>query len=797
MKSLRRGELKKLVLFLALLPVAVNCRLMPFSGAKVSIWTNSIAMPVYSVSAATASEPELPRFYLNTTYVAPTKAPRVVNAGDDLQAAINAAQPGDVLTLQAGATFTGNFVFPAKSGADWIIIRTSTPDSAFPAPGTRVGPANAGLMPKIVTNNDLPAIATASGAHNYRFIGIEFTVGPLVTNNFNLIQLGNDETSLNDLPHDLIFDRVYAHGNPTVNLRRGIMMNSASTAVIDSYISDCHENGADSQALAGWNTPGPLKVVNNYLEAGSENFLLGGADPTILNLNPSDIEFQRNYCAKQLSWHEGEPNYTGVKWQVKNLLELKNAQRVLINGNLFEYNWAEAQSGFAILFTVRNQGGRAPWSVVQDVTFTNNIVRHSGSGVNISGYDDDFPSAQTARIKVRNNLFDDINGPRWSNADGRWLQIVGGPDDVTIDHNTSFQTGHVAIADGTPAAQQFVFTNNLAPSNAYGFFGSGVGSGNPALEFYFPGAVFTRNVIVGGDKTIYPADNFFPAGFDTVQFVDQANGNYRLASTSPYKNAGTDSKDLGCDIDAINSAIGGIGAIANVSAASYFSDSLAIDSIAAAFGSGLSSTTLPAPGTPLPTTLGGTSIKITDKFNVVWDCQLFYVSPTQINYLVPPVSAQGAAQVSVLNGGSVVASGTIQISAVAPGFFTVDASGGGLPTATVLRVRNGEEIYEPIVRFDTEQNKMVAVPIDLGSESDRVFLNLYGSGFKNRSALSNVVAKIGGIDSQVVYAGLQGFYAGLDQMNVLLPRDLIGRGDVDIDVTVDGKAANKVRVNIK
>ena len=93
---------------------------------------------------------------------------------------------------------------------------------------------------------------------------------------------------------------------------------------------------------------------------------------------------------------------------MKNIFELKNARRVLIEGNLFEYNWAQAQTGFAILFTVRNQNGSAPWTVVEDVTFRNNIVRHSASGVSILGRDDNYPSGQTKRILIQNNLLLDI-----------------------------------------------------------------------------------------------------------------------------------------------------------------------------------------------------------------------------------------------------------------------------------------------------------------------------------------------------------------------------------------------------
>ena len=158
--------------------------------------------------------------------------------------------------------------------------------------------------------------------------------------------------------------------------------------------------------------------MNNYLEAAGENVMFGGADPKIPNLVPSDIEIRRNHFAKPLSWKVGHPDYAGTPWNVKNLFELKNARRVLVEGNLFERNWLHAQTGTAILFTPRNQSGTAPWSVVEDVTFRHNIVRHSGSGMVISGRDTNFPSQPGERILIQNNLFDDIGGPEWGGRGG-------------------------------------------------------------------------------------------------------------------------------------------------------------------------------------------------------------------------------------------------------------------------------------------------------------------------------------------------------------------------------------------
>jgi predicted outer membrane repeat protein len=504
-----------------------------------------------------AQSPQRPLVLLDTTYAAPAGQQRSVPAGGDLQAALNSAQSGDTIILQAGATYTGNFTLPMTSGTAWIYVRSSAL-SSLPE-GTRVAPAQASLMPKIVSPNTMPAISTAAGAHNFRFAGIEITTTWASTSatSYVLVYLeapgGN--TSLSQVPTDLVFDRCYIHGTPTGNVRRGIQMNSARTAVVDSYLSDLHEVGADSQALASWNGPGPFKIVNNYLEGAGENIMFGGADPTIPNLIPSDIEIRRNYLFKPLSWMAGSGSFAGIHWSVKNLFELKNAQRVLIDGNVLENNWADAQNGYGVLFTPRNQDGTAPWSVVRDVTFANNIVRHSGGGVNAQGSDNLHPSQPTQRILIQNNLFDDISNNTW-NGTGTFLQVTDGGSDIVVDHNTVLQSGNIITATYSSAlvpASSFVFTNNIVSNNQYGVFGDyGVGIGTTAISAYFPGSSFARNAIVGGLASNFPDNNYFPSSLAAVGFVDSANHNYALAPGSPYVRAGTDGKDVGVDFTAMD-----------------------------------------------------------------------------------------------------------------------------------------------------------------------------------------------------------------------------------------------------
>jgi len=220
-----------------------------------------------------------------------------------------------------------------------------------------------------------------------------------------------------------------------------------------------------------------------------------------------------------------------------------------VDGNVFENNWPHAQTGFAILFTVRNQDGAAPWSVVEDVTFSNNVVRGTASGVNVLGHDDLHPSGQTRRITIRNNLFIDVGAKPWGGA-GRLFQVLDGTADVVVEHNTGVHTGNLITADGRPNSG-FVFRDNIGFQNAYGIIGTGVSPGNATLAAFFPGAVVRRNVLVGGHSSQYPPDNFFPSSVDAVGFVDPSVGNYLLGPGSPYKGSATDGTDVGADIATI------------------------------------------------------------------------------------------------------------------------------------------------------------------------------------------------------------------------------------------------------
>ncbi len=238
--------------------------------------------------------------------------------------------------------------------------------------------------------------------------------------------------------------------------------------------------------------------------------------------------------------------------------------------------------------------------------------------------------------------------------------------------------------------------------------------------------------------------------------------------------------------------------VAIVSAASFTGAMIASESIAAAFGTALATCTQTATARPLPTSLCGTTVKVKDSLGVERLAPLFFVAPPQINFQIPPGTAIGTAQVTVTNGNGLISVGTAPIVLVAPGLFTANANGQGVAAAVALRVKaGGAQTFELIARLDTTINRFVTTPIDLGPLGEQVFLILYGTGIRFRSTLSTVTVKIGGVDAPVSFAQAQGSLIGLDQINALIPRSLIGRGEVDVTLTVEGKAANTVRVNIK
>lgn len=507
-----------------------------------------VSIPVLTAIEAEEAEALVPYMILQTTprlpllmdtaYAAPSGSTIVVGDGQNFQTALNNAEPGDVITLNAGSTYTGNFTLPAKGGSEYIHIRSS---ASLTPEGTRVATGDLTAFPKIATGNASPAIQAAAGSSHYRLINCDIKSGTTATTG-GLVCFGSGtETDVDDFPHHVVIDRCGVRGHATNGGRRGVLFSGDYQAVIDSYLSDWKEVGADTQAVCGWTGHGPWKIVNCYLEGAGENVMFGGADTAISGLTPSDIEFRGNYCFKPLTWKEDDPSYLGTLWAVKNLFELKHCQRVSITDNVFENCWAQGQTGFGILFTPLNSSGTNPWTVVNDVTFLRNTVRNVVGGMQISGHDHAGQiSPYSRRMLIQRNLF--------YNVTDKLFQIFNGYADLNIDHNTANHAGnHLIQAAGVPM-ERFKFTNNITVHCSFGVIGDGFGVGSSSLDHYFPGCDFRKNILVGGSSGSYPADNYFPAELDDVGFVDlEDNADLRLTEVSDYHNAAIDGTDLGAD----------------------------------------------------------------------------------------------------------------------------------------------------------------------------------------------------------------------------------------------------------
>ncbi len=540
--------------------------------------------------------PEEPRYTVDTTYSLPTgnEWTATVTANNNaagtgtgnrtdcgFQYALTNCALNDIITLTAGSTYTGPFTLPNKvSGSGWIYIRSSA-HASLPAAGTRVAIADATNMPKIKIGAGVgEAIACDSGAHHYRFVGMEICPNASAFV-YTLFTMGGGQTTLAGIPTDITIDRCYIHGDATAGSRRGIALDAVRGAVVDCYISDFKEAGADTQAVWLYNTPGPIKIHNNYLEGAGENFLTGGSDSSYGDVVPADITITGNYFFKPLSWMY--PFNSATYWVVKNLFELKNGERILIEGNLFENHWAgQGQSGCAFLITCRNQSGTDHQNTTRDITIRHNRFKNICAWFSISGADDGDGNAWGSRSSQRIWIHDneatisglhndgDQGGEGFIGAfliGGGENTIVGNTDGIPaanlrIENNTIFATyraqGAHLYFSGSTKWDSFYFRNNLCDYFTYGFSSAtGGGSNTNALNNHFMTWEFEGNVAfpVASAGAGYPVGNYLAATDAAVGFTNYAAGNYLLTGASTYHNAGTDGTDIGCDIAALEAEL--------------------------------------------------------------------------------------------------------------------------------------------------------------------------------------------------------------------------------------------------
>ena len=527
---------------------------------------------------------------------------RHIKEDGDLQKALNDAACGETVELQAGGTYRGLFKVPAKKCDDshWIIIRSSDSDHDLPPEGTRLKPCYAGVgelqgrppfhcsqVKNVIArlqfegNTGSGPIMLETGANHIRFMGLEITRKSSNATVSNLISLESRGTA-----DHIVFDRMWIHGTTHDETTRGILLGgSTNVAIVDSFFSDFHctaRTGAcvDSQAIAGGigdNPMGPYKIANNYLEGAAEGILFGGGPATA---TPSDIEIRINHIFKPLAWRPGNADFVGANdgqpFIVKNLFELKNARRVLFENNILENVWGGfSQAGFAVLLTPKNQGQNScPECQVTDITIRYCRIKHMASGLQIANGLSDNGSQALAGYgySVHDVLFEDIGGPNYKGM-GILAQIsMALPllHDVKLDHITAFPPKALFMIGGPVSGEKmhgFSFTNSIVAAGQNQIMSTGGGplkncAAQPdrkgikgVLDDCFSAYEFHHNAILGGDRG-YPRNNTEVKQIEDLGFSSYGTGNpgdYHLLPASRLKRHASDDKDVGADIEAIDS----------------------------------------------------------------------------------------------------------------------------------------------------------------------------------------------------------------------------------------------------
>lgn len=410
----------------------------------------------------------------------------VATAGE-LTDALAAATP--VIRLAPG-TYVGNFTLP--SGVTLLGVDT---------PPARVSPADVAAVTLVPSNIYNPTL-TITGS-DVRVSGLTVMLGASDRTAVNVGDIMATDAAVQ--PTNVVLDRIAVLAGSAGGVR-GIALHTRSVAVTRSYIAGFVYSGRDSQAIWISNGPGPYLIEDNYLEASGENLMAGGDRIRIVDCVPSDITVRGNLFYKPEEWRT---RYGSVK----NLIEFKAGRRVLVEGNVFDGNWKDAQAGDSIVLTPRNPGGYSPWIVVEDVVIRNNIVRRARDGyvVSILGNDDNQITQQTARVTIEGNLFEDARSG---------VKVLRGvADSLVLRRNTwPAITGTWLLLNAkygviTPLTS----TGNVTRSGAYGVLGDGsTGVGLPSLTANTVLVDFTGSVIEGnsGTRTLqWPEGNtLLPSG---------------------------------------------------------------------------------------------------------------------------------------------------------------------------------------------------------------------------------------------------------------------------------------------
>ena len=631
MKCIRKGAFGAVLIaagtMLALLGMAKSARTAPLSAAVTSSSsTIPTAENAYCAkgdiwTAATSDGPaHLPQGCIYTGLDGSPSPGKVtlLAAGGDVVSTVKAASCGDTIQLQEGASFTlkGDPSFPSKNcdSEHWITIRTSAADSALPPEHARINPSYAGVAnlsgrPAFSgPNKNVMAKLLVSGTgsvqigDHYRLIGLEIT-RPHDGKWYNAL--------LGFAGSHIILDRNWIHGDPTADTTHLVQTRAGSdhVAIINSYMTDAHckASPATCSDAQDWSDGGHgifMKAYNNFMEASGQSIMFGGAAAVIIT---SDVEIRLNHMFKPLTWNPLDKKFIGTKFTVKNNFELKEGQRILVEGNIMENTWGGfTQIGANLLVTPKNQNGSngrnlCPICFVSDVTLRYNYVVHGAQGLQVANGPSDSGgwSLGGHNYSIHDLVFDGMQYPECYQC-GHFLNELtsgyrsDGPPpaaevmhDVTLNHLTIVNTGFLATGQtatgfmemngppsgnktATPRIDNFQLTNSIGDAGTSGAYPSGGGSDNcsegaktiadKVTACWTGASSFTGNLLVTDHSVstlIFPSGNFTISAWSEVGFVNfngGDGGDYHLQQSSRYHHAGTDGMDLGADIDSVDSA---------------------------------------------------------------------------------------------------------------------------------------------------------------------------------------------------------------------------------------------------
>ncbi len=417
-------------------------------------------------------------------------------------------------------------------------------------------------MPKILTPNSNPALTAKDGTHGWRFVGLEISVVPTWNKVvYQLLSIGwgsapwGRRVATDVVASRFIVERCYIHGSPAQKVQKGVFANGSDIRIADSWIDEIHNSGFDSQAILSYDGAGPYLIENNNLQASSENIMFGGSDPSGPEYLPSDIVIRGNHIIKPLRWKVDDPSYDGRRWVIKPLIELKIAQRVLIEGNILENSWSWPAF-------VADAGGSATWMHVQDVTFRYNRILTS-----VAPWQSWSAGAPVRRLAILHNLSDTAFDPGKGNAYtrgavGNFLSNRKFPiEDLWIEHNTLPKATRGITISGHSYMPRLTIKNNAFPFGPI-IEGHWVwrDSKNPnpywAVDPIAPDREIKSNALIGPPPKAHRYDD---AEFRRWPGLEAAgmNPDGTLRESSPLKGAATDGTDIGVDFAALNRATTG------------------------------------------------------------------------------------------------------------------------------------------------------------------------------------------------------------------------------------------------